>query len=57
MLTIRDQEKLGVFLMDTLLTKIREEYDIEDIFGPNKMIQWAEDHGYTHYAILQDEKE
>ena len=56
MLTIRDQENLGVLLLDTLLTKIREEYSIEDIFGQAKMIQWAEDNGYTHYAILQDEK-
>ena len=56
MLTIRDQENLGVLLLDTLLTKIREEYSIEDIFGQDKMSQWAEDNGYTYYATLQDEK-
>ena len=56
MLTIRDQENLSVVLLDTLLTKIRDEYSIQDIFGRDAITKWAEASGYVPYEILADEK-
>lgn len=54
MLTIRDQEKLGVLLLDTLLDRLRRDYSIGDIFDDEHLHQWAKDNGYVKQVIIDD---